>query len=88
MVGMTVQEAFPAPAAIQQHVKPDERRVLLAWLDDLFGCESNRAILTRLKGAIGGFHTSCCTFIIGKRGKAEEFKLSDRGDIEGNILRE
>jgi hypothetical protein len=60
---MTVQEAFPAPAGIQQHVKPDERRVLLAWLDDLFGCESSRALLTGLKGAIGGFHASCCTFI-------------------------
>jgi hypothetical protein len=36
---------------IQQHVKPDEGLVLLAWLDDLFGCESNCALLTDIKEA-------------------------------------
>jgi len=36
---------------IQQPVKPDERLALLAWLDDLFGGESNRVLLTDIKEA-------------------------------------
>jgi hypothetical protein len=70
----------------QQHVKPDERLVLLAWLDDLFGCESNRALLTDLKEATEGFHASGCNFIdhhlIARDDEAELCELREREDDE------
>jgi len=44
----------PLYNGIQQHLKPDERLVLLAWLDDLFGWESNRALLTDIKETTAG----------------------------------
>jgi hypothetical protein len=46
------------PNGIQQYVKLEERLVLLAWLNDLFGCQCNRELLADMKEAAEGFDVS------------------------------
>jgi hypothetical protein len=41
----------------QQDLKPDEGLALLAWLDDLFGWESNCALLRDIKEPTSGEET-------------------------------
>ena len=43
----------PAQNGIQQYVKLEERLVLLAWLNDLFGYKCNRDLLTDWSGLCG-----------------------------------
>ena len=40
----------PAQNGIQQYVKLEERLVLLAWLNDLFGYQHNRDLLAERGG--------------------------------------
>lgn len=48
---------------IQQYVKLEERLVLLAWLNDLFGYQRNRDLLSDMKEAAEGFDASGRGFI-------------------------
>ena len=48
---------------IQQYVKLEERLVLLAWLNDLFGYLRNRDLLADIKEAAEGFDASGRSFI-------------------------
>ncbi|MFN3742792.1 MAG: hypothetical protein ACK4VW_09005 [Anaerolineales bacterium] len=43
------------PNSIQQYVKLENRLVLLAWLNSLFGYQSNRALLEDTKNVAEGF---------------------------------
>ncbi|MBI3942281.1 MAG: DEAD/DEAH box helicase family protein [Chloroflexi bacterium] len=56
----------------QQYVKLEERLVLLAWLNDLFGYQRNRDLLADIKGAAEGFDASGRSFIY--------YRLITRGD--------
>ena len=44
----------PTQNGLQQYIKLEERLVLLAWLNDLFGYKSNRDLLTDMKEAAKG----------------------------------
>jgi hypothetical protein len=68
---------------IQQYVKLEERLVLLAWLNDLFGYSRNRDLLADIKEAAEGFDASGRSFIY--------HRLTARGDKvkirAGNLAR-
>jgi hypothetical protein len=49
---------MPALKGIMQYVKLEERLILLAWLDHLFGYRSNRDLLADMKEAAEGFDAS------------------------------
>ncbi len=51
------------PNGIQQYVKLEERLVLLAWMNDLFGYERNRDLLADMKGTAEGFDSSGRSFV-------------------------
>lgn len=61
-----------APNGIQQYVKLEERLVLLAWLNDLFGFGHNRDLLKDMKEAAEGFDASGRSFVY--------YQLIARGD--------
>jgi hypothetical protein len=51
------------PNGIQQYVKLEDRLVLLAWLNGLFGYQRNRDLLADMRGAAEGFDASGRSFI-------------------------
>ena len=57
------QAQATAQNSIQQYVKLEERLVLLAWLNDLFGYQHNRDLLTDVKEADEGFDASGRSFV-------------------------
>lgn len=78
----------PAQNGIQQYVKLEERLVLLAWLNDLFGYQHNRDLLTDMKEAAEGFDASGCSFIYHRliaRGKKVKIPPADLARYDDNI---
>lgn len=78
----------PAQNGIQQYVKLEERLVLLAWLNDLFGYQHNRDLLTDMKEAAEGFDASGCSFIYHRliaRGEKVKIPSADLARYDDNI---
>ena len=53
----------PVQTGIQQYAKLEERLVLLAWLNDLFGYPRNRDLLADIKEASEGFDSTGRSFV-------------------------
>ncbi|MGB7296429.1 MAG: DEAD/DEAH box helicase family protein [Candidatus Aminicenantales bacterium] len=51
------------PNGIQQYIKLEERLVLLAWLNSLFGYQRNRDLLADMKETAEGFDSSGRSFV-------------------------
>jgi ABC-type glutathione transport system ATPase component len=54
----------PVQTGIQQYAKLEERLVLLAWLNDLFGYPRNRDLLADIKEASEGFDSTGRTSLV------------------------
>lgn len=76
------------PDAIQQYVNLENRLVLLAWLNSLFGYRSNRALLEECKAVDEGFGADERNFLdhhlIG-RGSQMKIPAEDLERFDGNI---
>jgi hypothetical protein len=57
------QKQAESSPGIQQYIKLEERLVLLAWLNDLFGYQRNRDLLADMKEAAEGFDSSGRSFV-------------------------
>ena len=76
------------PNGVQQYVKLEERLVLLAWLNDLFGYQRNRDLLADMKEAAEGFDASGRSFIYHRliaRGDKVKIQPSDLARYDDNI---
>jgi hypothetical protein len=63
---------------IQRYVKLEERLVLLAWLNDLFGFKSNRELLSDMKEAAEGFDASGRSFVYHRLiARGDRMKIAD-----------
>jgi len=72
-----LKQATPANG-IQQYVKLEERLVLLAWLNDLFGYKSNRDLLSDIKEIAEGFDASGRSFVSHHlRARGDKLKIAD-----------
>ncbi|HEY7495915.1 MAG TPA: DEAD/DEAH box helicase family protein, partial [Candidatus Tectomicrobia bacterium] len=74
---------------IQQYVKLEERLVLLAWLNDLFGYQRNRDLLADMKEAAEGFDAAGRSFIYHRliaRGEKVRIPPADLARYDDNIL--
>lgn len=77
-----------AQNGLQQYVKLEERLVLLAWLNDLFGFKSNRDALADMKEAAEGFDPMGRSFIYhGLIARGEKVKIppADLARYDDNI---
>ena len=75
-------------AGTAQYVKLEQRLVLLAWLNDLFGFQSNRALLADMKEAAEGFGSSGRSYIYHRleaRGSKVKVSLADLARYDDNI---
>jgi len=75
-------------AGTAQYVKLEQRLVLLAWLNDLFGFQSNRDLLTDMKEAAEGFDSSGRSYIYHRleaRGSKVKVSLVDLARYDDNI---
>jgi len=52
-----------SPSGTRQYFKLEQRLVLLAWLNDLFGFQSNRDLLRDCKETAEGFDSSGRSYI-------------------------
>lgn len=71
-----------------EYLKLEQRLVLLSWLNENFGYESNRALLTDMKEAAEGFDASGCSYIyhrIKARGDMVKVPLADLARYDENI---
>ena len=78
----------PAQNGIQQYVKLEERLVLLAWLNNLFGYKSNRDLLADMKEADEGFDASGRSFVyhhLVARGDKVKIPPADLARYDDNI---
>lgn len=78
----------PAPNGTQQYVKLEERLVLLAWLNDLFGYEANRDMLSDVKEAAEGFDASGRSYVYLRliaRGGKLKIPPSDLARYDDNV---
>ncbi|MEW5878659.1 MAG: DEAD/DEAH box helicase family protein [Acidobacteriota bacterium] len=78
------------PDGIQQYVKLENRLVLLAWLNSLFGYESNRAMLEDCKQVAEGFGADGRSFLyhhLIARGSKVEIPAEDLALYDENIRR-
>jgi hypothetical protein len=76
------------PNGIQQYVRLEERLVLLAWLNDLFGFQHNRDLLADMKEAAERFDASGRSHIYHRmisRGDKVKIPPSDLGQYDDNI---
>jgi len=74
--------------ASTQYVKLEQRLVLLAWLNDLFGYKSNRDLLTDMKETAEGFDASGRSYIyhqLEARGVKVQAPLTDLARYDDNI---
>lgn len=77
-----------APNGGQQYVKLEERLVLLAWLNDLFGFKSNRELLADMKAASEGFDATGRSFTYYRllaRGEQVKIPPADLARYDDNI---
>jgi len=75
-------------AGTAQYVKLEQRLVLLAWLNDLFGFQSNRDLLADIKDAAEGFDSSGRSYIYHRleaRGSKVKVSLADLARYDDNI---
>ena len=75
-------------AGTAQYVKLEQRLVLLAWLNDLFGFQSNRDLLRDCKEAAEGFDASGRSYIYHRleaRGSKVKVSLADLARYDDNI---
>jgi len=78
----------PAQNGIQQYVKLEERLVLLAWLNDLFGYKSNRDLLADMRETAEGFDASGRSFVYHRliaRGDKVKSAEADLARYDDNI---
>ena len=71
-----------------QYLKLEQRLVLLAWLNDLFGFQSNRDLLADMKEAAEGFDSSGRSYIYHRleaRGSKVKVSLADLARYDDNI---
>lgn len=71
-----------------QYVKLEQRLVLVAWLNSLFGYESNRELLAGMKEAAEGFDASGRSYIyhqLEARGEKVQVPLADLTRYDDNI---
>lgn len=76
------------PDGIQQYVKLENRLVLLAWLNRLFGYERNRDLLQDTKNVAEGFGADGCSFLyhhLIARGSQVKVSPDDLARYDGNI---
>jgi len=80
-----------APDGLQQYVKLENRLVLLAWLNSLFGYKRNKHLLADTKGAAEGFDALGRSFshhhLIG-RGSEVKIPILDLECYDDNIPQE
>ena len=77
-----------AQNSIQQYVKLEERLVLLAWLNDLFGYKSNRELLTDMKETAEGFDALGRSYVyhgLEARGDKVKIALTSLASYDDNI---
>ncbi|MFN3742894.1 MAG: DEAD/DEAH box helicase family protein [Anaerolineales bacterium] len=77
-----------APSGIQQYVKLENRLVLLAWLNSLFGYKSNRAMLEDCKTVAEGFGADGRSFLyhhLIARGSQVKIPAEDLARYDENI---
>ncbi|MBI5409378.1 MAG: restriction endonuclease subunit R, partial [Nitrospirae bacterium] len=71
-----------------QYVKLEQRLVLLAWFNGLFGYNTNRDLLTDLKGAAEGFDAAGRSYVyhmLESRGSKVQVPLADLARYDDNI---
>jgi hypothetical protein len=75
---------------VQQYVKLEQRLVLLAWLNSLFGYKTNRELLEDVKGVAEGYgadgHSYVCYHLLA-RGDAVKIPRTDLERYDENIRR-
>jgi hypothetical protein len=75
-------------AGVQQYIKLEERLILLAWLNDLFGYRRNSDLLADMKEAADGFDSSGRSYIyhhLIARGDKVKIPAGDLTRYDGNI---
>jgi len=75
-------------AAAAQYVRLENRLVLLAWLNDLFGFQSNRDLLADMREAAEGFDASGRSYIYHRleaRGNKVKVPLADLARYDENV---
>jgi len=71
-----------------EYIKLEQRLVLLAWLNELFGYENNRDLLTDIKEAAEGFDASGRSYVYHRleaRGDKVRIPLTDLARYDDNI---
>ncbi len=71
-----------------QYIKLEQRLVLLAWFNSLFGYDTNRDLLTDMKGAAEGFDAAGRSYVyhlLESRGSKIQVPLADLARYDDNI---